>query len=349
MRMFQTLQAAPTRTKIQYANRMLRGIATGGLSRVTAGTVLFNPGHSGLESENYYKLIQSWKLAPVFVVHDLIPLTHPEYCRPGEREKHFARIRRIWETGRAVVTNSQATLDALSAFAARCGARLPPCIAALLGPGKPAHTECRRMIDEPYFVVLGTIEPRKNHLLLLQVWRHLVERYGSRAPRLVLIGQRGWECENVVDLLERCETLRGVVTELHACSDAELHCYLHHAQALLFPSFAEGYGMPVLEALAQGVPVIASSLPVFQEFARDIPEYIDPLDGRRWLETIEEYATPHSVLRTRQLARLAEFEPPTWADHFDQVDRLLGSIAGHAPGLPGIVPPLPCGGRVVPG
>jgi glycosyltransferase involved in cell wall biosynthesis len=349
MRIFNTLQGAPTRTKIQYANRIIRGIATGGLSRVSAGTVLLNPGHSGLESESYYRLIQSWKLAPLFVVHDLIPLTHPEYCRPGEGEKHRARIRQVWETARAVVTNSQATLDALTEFAARCGAKLPPCTAALLGPGKAAHKECGRIIEEPYFVVLGTIEPRKNHLLLLQVWRHLVERYGERAPRLVLIGQRGWECENVVDLLERCETLRGVVTELHACSDAELHSYLHHAQALLFPSFAEGYGMPVLEALAQGVPVIASSLPVFREFARDIPEYIDPLDGRRWLETIMDFARPESVLRARQLARLAEFEPPTWASHFDQVDRLLGSIAGREAGGWGSVDSLAYGGRAVPG
>src|SRR5580698_988440 len=100
------------------------------------------------------------------------------------------------------------------------------------------------MISEPYFVILGTIEPRKNHWLLLQVWRRLVERLGDRTPRLVVIGQRGWECENAVDMLERCEELRGVVTELPACPDVELTSYLRHARALLFPSFAEGYGMP---------------------------------------------------------------------------------------------------------
>lgn len=66
---------------------------------------------------------------------------------------------------------------------------------------------------EHYFVVLGTIEPRKNHLLLLQVWRQLIEELGLAAPRLVIIGQRGWECEQVVDLLDRCEVLRGVVLE----------------------------------------------------------------------------------------------------------------------------------------
>jgi len=331
-RIFNTLQAPPSRTHIQYANRVVHGIATGGLSRVAAGTALLNPGHSGLESESYYRMIRAWKLAPVFVVHDLIPLTHPEYCVPGEGEKHEARIRRVLDTGRAVIANSQATLEALEAVAARWGKQVPPSTAALLGPGKFGHTASRRMIPEPYFVMLGTIEPRKNHWLLLEMWRRLVERMGKAAPRLVLIGQRGWECENVVDMLERCEALRGVVTELPACSDAELASYLHHAQALLLPSFAEGYGMPVLEALTLGTPVIASSLGVFQEFAGDIPEYIDPLDGRRWLETIRDYTGPHSGMRKAQMRRMEGFRAPTWEEHFAQVDALLDSLNGHPEG-----------------
>jgi glycosyltransferase involved in cell wall biosynthesis len=325
-RMFHALQGAPTRTKTQYANRILRGIATGGLSRVPPGTVLFNPGHSGLESESYYRLIRAWKIEPVFMLHDLIPMTHPEYCRPGGAEKHLARVRMALAEGRGLITNSQATLDSVAKFAEESGIALPPAAVALLGPGKPAHAAARRPIREPYFVSLGTIEPRKNHLLLLQVWRRLVEVLGKRAPRLALIGQRGWECENVVDLLERCETLRGFVTELHDCSDSELSTWLHHSQALLFPSFAEGFGMPVLEALAQGVPVIASALPVFREFAGDIPEYIDPLDGCRWMETILDFAEPRSARRKAQLRRLENFEPPTWDAHFQRVNTLLRRI-----------------------
>ncbi len=175
----------------------------------------------------------------------------------------------------------------------------------------------------PYFVVLGTIEPRKNHWLLLQLWRKLVERMGEHAPRLVIIGQRGWECENVVDLLERCEPLRGYVLELPACSDAELSTWLKHAQALLFPSFAEGYGIPLVEALSLGVPVIASALPVFREIAGDIPEYLDPLDGSGWMARIEAYADPDFSGRLAQLDRVAGFVPPAWSSHFQIVEEFL--------------------------
>ena len=173
---------------------------------------------------------------------------------------------------------------------------------------------------------LSTIEPRKNHWLLLHVWRHIVADLGATAPRLVVIGQRGWECENVVDMLERCEPLRGVVLEHSGCSDAELVTYLHHAQALVFPSFAEGYGMPLVEALSLGVPVIASDLAVFAEIAGNVPESIDPLDGRRWREVIESYAAPESPLRSAQLERMKRFAVPDWSGHFARVDAFLEQV-----------------------
>ncbi|MEG0186628.1 MAG: glycosyltransferase, partial [Stenotrophomonas sp.] len=178
----------------------------------------------------------------------------------------------------------------------------------------------------PYFVMLGTIEPRKNHWLMLQLWRQLIERLGDAAPRLVIVGQRGWLCDNVIDMLERCEVLKGFVFQKTGCSDAELASWLGHSQALLFPTFAEGYGMPLAEALALGVPVIASDLPAFREIAGDIPEYVDPLDGRRWAELVVEYAQPQSQMRSIQCQKMAGFSLPTWEAHFQQVEALMEQL-----------------------
>jgi glycosyltransferase involved in cell wall biosynthesis len=264
------------------------------------------------------------------VVHDLIPITYPEYSRQGERERHLARMNNVLAAASGVITNSQATLKKLVSFAESAGQPMPRSVVALLAPGMSGISPGKRPMPLPYFVILGTIEPRKNHWLLLQLWRGLVERLGQEAPRLVVIGQRGWECENVVDLLERCEHLKGFVVEHSICSDTELVTYLHHAQALLFPSFAEGYGMPLVEALALGVPVIASDLPVFREIAGEIPEYIDPLDGKRWSELVKEYAKPDSQLRIAQLRRIGDFKVPTWADHFAKVDALLEQLSEPA-------------------
>lgn len=289
-----------------------------------AGRIYFNLGHSGLDGAGLAQWMARRRVRPVFLAHDLIPITHPEYCRPGEQVQHALRIETMLKTAAGLITNSQSTLSSLEQFAQRRGMAMPAAVAAPLAPAAlPAVNGGPSPLSQPYFVVLGTIEPRKNHLLLLHIWRELAQRLGPRTPHLALIGQRGWECENVVDMLERCEALRGVVHELPACSDADLSHYLHHASALLFPSFAEGYGMPMVEALMLGTPVIASKLPVFQEVAADVPDYVDGLDGPAWMRTIEAYAAPGSALRAAQIKRLADFAVPTWASHFRQVDALL--------------------------
>lgn len=308
------------------------GILTGWFRQKSAGAVLFNTGHSGLEKDNYPAMLRRMGVRPVFVVHDLIPITHPEYCRAGESDKHVKRMDQLLEIGCGVVANSRATLDNLAAFAQKSGRPLPPAVVGLLAPGILALKPGKRSMAAPYFVILSTIEPRKNHVMLLQLWRRLIELHGEQAPRLLVIGQRGWECENTIDFLERCSTLTGFVTEINNCSDQDLITYLHHARALLFPSFVEGYGMPLVEALALGVPVIASDLPVFREIAGSIPEYVNPLDGIRWGQLVMDYAQVDGEPRERQLERMKEFAVPSWSDHFLQVDRLLErvGVAGTA-------------------
>ena len=206
---------------------------------------------------------------------------------------------------------------------------MPPAVVAKLAPAPLLLGEFGQTapLSQPYFVVLGTLEPRKNHLLLLNVWRELVQRLGNACPHLVVIGQHGWECENVLDMLERCEVIRPFVHEVAACPDAELARYLRHAQALLFPSFAEGYGMPLVEALMLGTPVVASNLSVFREIAGDIPDFLNPVDGIGWGQAVLDYTETAGARRAAQLQRLQGFGVPTWDQHFGQVERLLEQLA----------------------
>jgi glycosyltransferase involved in cell wall biosynthesis len=95
---------------------------------------------------------------------------------------------------------------------------------------------------------------------------------------------------------------------------------------LLFPSFVEGYGLPLVEALAANTPVIASNLSVFRELAGDIPDYLSPIDGLGWSRTIEDYSNNESAARAAQLDRMAGWSPPRWEDHFGLVDRWLGQF-----------------------
>ncbi|MFM0161114.1 glycosyltransferase family 4 protein [Paraburkholderia sediminicola] len=296
------------------------------LRETSLNGVLLHTSHNGMEFGRYYRAMTKRGIRPVFMVHDLIPLTHAEYCRPGVDATHRHRMHTAIRHASGLIANSQATLDSLAVEAQRTGLKLPPSVVARLASGVTQGPLTKRPLPSPYFVMLGTIEPRKNHWFILHVWRRLVEQLGAAAPKLVVIGRRGWECENVVDMLERCESLKGVVIEEPHCSDEQLHAYLQHAQALLFPSFVEGYGMPLAEALSLKVPVLASDLDVFHEIADDIPDYLDPLDGPGWLARIQAYAHENSPERNAQLTRIERFREPTWAEHFEHVDGFLETL-----------------------
>jgi glycosyltransferase involved in cell wall biosynthesis len=311
--------------EIRWCLRRSYALSWGGSDRPF---VLLNISHSGLDSPGYARQVRRRGWKSIFFLHDLIPITHPEYCRSGEADKHGRRLETMLFSGQGLIVNSSATRDTLKSFAARRGWPVPPCVIAPPASARLPAPAATRPLAEPYFVVLGTIEPRKNHLLLLQLWKRLAEELEAAAPRLVVIGQRGWECEQVLDLLERCAALQRVVVEQSRCNDAELSTWLHHARALLFPSFAEGYGIPLVEALSHGVPVIASDLPVFREIAQDIPDYLDPNDWAGWKRTILDYTQPESSARLAQCARLEGFRAPTWEKHFAMTEELMREVYG---------------------
>ncbi|MGH7031552.1 MAG: glycosyltransferase family 4 protein, partial [Stellaceae bacterium] len=263
----------------------------------------------------------------VCLVHDLIPIEFPEYAKPGQNERHRQRIETAAALGDAIIVGSAAVGDAFRPYLERAG-RAPPVLVAPFGWHLPAAaSRPEPPAEPPYFVCVGTIEARKNHLLLLNLWRRLAAELGPSAPRLVLIGQRGWLTQNVIDLLERCPALRGLVIERNALPDAEMAPLIRGARALLLPSFAEGFGFPVIEALALGVPVLCSDLPALRETGGAVPDYLDPLDGSGWRAAILDYAAPQSRRREAQLRRLAGWRPTRWGDHFAAVRRLIARLA----------------------
>ena len=159
----------------------------------------------------------------------------------------------------------------------------------------------------------------------------MAETLGARTPKLLLVGQRGWENEMVLDVLERSEALRPHIREFNALPDVEVAALVKGARALLLPSFAEGYGLPVAEALAGGTPVLCSDLPALREVGGNAPEYLDPLDGLGWLRAVTDYTDPASVRRTRQIERIETWSPPDWKAHIDSVLTLIADLSTGRP------------------
>lgn len=268
----------------------------------------------------------------VTLVHDVIPLSHPEFARPQGADEHLKRVRTIDRYASGIIGNSQATIDALAPHMRR-GLDGRAIRVAHFG-ADPADIFSNRhddVPDRPYFIYISTIEPRKNHLLLLNIWRRLVDRLGDAAPVLVLVGRRGWENENVIDMLERGEALRGHVIEAGEVSDNRMQALVAQARAMLMPSFIEGFGMPVVEALTAGVPVICSDIIAHREVGGDAPDYLDPLDGLGWMRAIEAYSCADSPERAAQQDRIAVWRAPTWRDYFDIITDLIEEVTVSVP------------------
>jgi glycosyltransferase involved in cell wall biosynthesis len=285
--------------------------------------LLINTGHSGLEHARYARELQRRQLRGLYVLHDLIPITHPQFARPVQERRHRRRLQTMLGSARVLVVNSRATRAELAAHARQLGSALPDCVVAPLAPAALPEPALQAPLAAPYFVVLGTLEPRKNHQLLLRLWRRLGEELGSGAPRLIVIGQPGWGSAPTVRQLRRCPELRRLVTWHAHCTDGELATWLAHARALLFPSLAEGYGLPLVEALSLRVPVLASGLPAFRELAGEIPEFLDPADERGWHGAVLDYSDPEGLRPRLQRARMAAFVAPEWAAHFDALDAVI--------------------------
>ncbi len=264
-------------------------------------------------------------------VHDLIPLEYPEYARPDGAQLLRRKLQTITALASGVVVNSEATKRALQSHLESCGRSVPVCVAPLgtsleLASVEQAEQNFARPA-KPYFVAVATIEPRKNHLLLLHVWRRFIATMRrDDIPKLILVGRRGWENEMVLDLLDRTPGFSGIVEERSRVPDRELIPLIAGARALLMPSFAEGYGLPVADALALGTPVIASDLPAHRETGRDAPEYLDPLDGPGWLNTVMDYVRSDSPRRTAQIKRIRTWQRPTWEAHLRTLLAFIAEI-----------------------
>ncbi|MGN6590144.1 MAG: glycosyltransferase family 4 protein [Sphingomicrobium sp.] len=288
--------------------------------------VYLNIGHTGLNSPGFADWAVRTAIKPAYFVHDLIPITHPSFCRAGESERHRERMRTVLTTALGIIGNSEATLDELRAFADIEGLSHPSMVAAWLG-AEPLQVTTSTDRALPTFVALGTIEARKNHRLLLEIWAELADQLGERTPRLLIIGQRGWEADEVFEMLDRNDPAKSKVLEIGHCSDAELGSHLGSATALLFPSRAEGFGLPLVEALGAGVPVLASDLPVFREICGDLPDFFDPDDKGAWKQAILDSISTDSPRRSKQLRRIQGFKPPVWKEHFRRVRAWIAELA----------------------
>ena len=310
-------KAEATMRRLSAAKTPRPGLAAMLARRLSPGFTYINVGHTNQANSILHAIRKGGAGRVAVMVHDVIPLDYPEFARPGGSAQFAEKLRGAVRAADALIYNSHDTAERATAWLREWDLDRPSRVLHLGLDTRPAMAPAARGDGPPVFVALGTIEPRKNHLLLLNIWRRFHDTLlTGETPHLHIVGKRGWENENIVDQLDRAPFMNQTVFERGPLPDDELDALLASARALLFPSFAEGFGYPLIEALAQGIPVIASDLPVFRELAADAATLLDPLDGPGWTQAILDAAQEPATATD-------SVTPPSWAAHFADLQGFL--------------------------
>jgi glycosyltransferase involved in cell wall biosynthesis len=167
-------------------------------------------------------------------------------------------------------------------------------------------------LPEKYLLYLGTIEPRKNIPAIIRAF-HLFSQKDKQGYKLVIVGKKGWMFQEVFELVKSLELQEKVVFPGYVAEEDKPFLYAG-ADIFLFPSLYEGFGMPPLEAMACGVPVITSNTSSLPEVVGDAGIQTDPMDLDAISKAILDLTTDpilHQTLAAKGLQRAKGF---TWED-----------------------------------
>ena len=291
--------------------------------RMPNGLAYVNVGHTNLNPQTMRAMMEMPDHSKVVMIHDTIPIDHPQFQTEASRAKFVERLTTVINFANHIVVPSDEVRENVERRMVGTGHRVPVTVAPLGVDIGSTPLDYERS-DRPYFVVLGTIEPRKNHKLLLEIWERMNRKMDEhRVPELRIIGARGWGNKEVFDILDNSPMMGRTVFELGPLSDREMKRHVAGATALLFPSLVEGFGLPPFEAATFGVPSVCAPLRPIEIHLGDMAIYADTNDMYQWFQAIRELASEDKAEQTKRISALRSFQLPTWEKHFDRVFSLI--------------------------
>jgi len=313
-----------------------RPVDTRRIRRIMAGETLVLLGSTWAHPtvEHLARRARSVKGVCVALIHDVLPVTHPQFFTDG----HVRRFKRFLAGSPEYVDRFLCTSEYskrhLAAILARSGHTAPPIDVVPLAHeflGYPrndrsanATSRTRTAIaNKPFLLCVGTIEVRKNGANLLRAWINVLDALGSDAPLLVFAGRRGWKLAEFDAVFQSDARLKTAVVFLDGASDAELAFLYQNCLFTVFPSLAEGWGLPVGESLWFGRWCIASRASSIPEVCGDLVDYVDPTNVDE-LAAILEKAIRDPDYRRQKEAAIAAAPLRSWGETADHFGRLIG-------------------------
>jgi glycosyltransferase involved in cell wall biosynthesis len=269
--------------------------------------------------------------------YDLIPITHPQYCVAEWAREFTLAFAETCRLASFALTISAYVAREVAADLARHGTAPFPIVPVPLAhemrppPDRAATVSAAGstlLAGRAFVLCVSTIEARKNHAYLVEIWRRMIAS-GIAVPDLVFVGRRGWHVDDLFASLATSGHLGGRVHVFDGLSDETVDALYGRCLFTAFPSFVEGWGLPVGESLARGKVCVASSASSVPEVGGDFVVYVDPCDVDMGYETISGLVREPGRVAEIERRIAADFHARTWADvgrdFFAAVERLVAA------------------------
>jgi glycosyltransferase involved in cell wall biosynthesis len=310
-----------------------------GTIRFSSGSVLLSLSNAWdyLDYTYLHRICRYDQVRFVSVIFDVIAMRFP-FSTPGPLHIYHRHWVEIAHNAAHLLAISKFTADQYSEFIGEPNDLFPSMSYAHLPnflrerADDIGETPVQKLLGRRFVVFCSTIETRKNHQLLLQLWDRLRLEFGpDKLPTLVFVGKWGWGTETVRLLSDRNYHLRGRLLILDSVSDAELIWIYRNARFSLFPSLSEGYGLAAAESLSFGTPVVIANCPALIEATEGLMPAHDPLDFMAWLEEMRRLI--RDDLRLEELrAEAARYRGPAYEEFAGAIRSIVLSVSapdGH--------------------
>lgn len=286
---------------------------------VASGDLIFTAGHNWDHPEHFQALIgyteRGAKLGTLY--YDIIPILFPFTYGPGFTPSFEAWLQESLQRSDCTFAISESSARDLVTYSRKHGYDTRLVHRLRLGDDLPSSDEAvANCITEktraPYILTVGTIEYRKNHKLLLDTWRYMIDDLGIMPPNLYLVGRPGWLHNDIPYQLDNDPRLAGSVELLTDLSDADLQHLYKNSLFTVYPSIYEGWGLPVAESLGFGKVCVASNTSSMIEIAPGLVRHAHPLMVSEWAAQIRELIENPDVLAGEEARIANEYSPYTW-------------------------------------
>lgn len=266
----------------------------------------------------------------ITVIHDLTAILFPHFHRRHSQILQRIFLRGILKRADLILTVSQHSSKDLARFFSFTDKKtvvIPPAHDSFYQPVSSRAVLEKWQINAPYFLSVSTIEPRKNLTILLRVYQRFREQNDSRVL-LILVGGKGWKYQSFYDELAR-HPYRKDILMAGFVDEEDLPTLYSHTLALVYPSLYEGFGMPVLEAMACGAVVICSERSSMPEVGKSAALYFDPEDEAGLLQHMQAVAQNESLAMERRMLSLQEASTFSWENYVRMFMEAIGNLGSR--------------------